>query len=118
MTLLVCAYKRLADGSIEWLAESLPGSDLAGFESMRQTFWGSDSAKGLGLVLLPTLASADIWAEGTDLDVLETEIAILSAHLDTVAEQQDYWLVRLANVKNAIGRAKRVPARHGGVYIG
>jgi hypothetical protein len=66
----------------------------------------------------PTLASSDIWAEGADLDQLEIEIDALSSHLDLFPDQQEYWRVRLANVKNDIQMAKRLPAGQGGVYIG
>jgi hypothetical protein len=118
MSLIVSPYKRLPDGSVEWLAMPDHSNQLAGFESTRQTFCGSDTAKALGLSLLPTLALSDIWAEGTDLDRLETEIDTLSAHLDLFPDQQEYWRLRLANVKSAVQSAKRLPAGQGGVYIG
>ena len=67
---------------------------------------------------MQTLASSEIWAEGVDLDLLETEIDTLSSHLDLFPNQQEYWRVRLANVNNAIQIARRLPAGQGGVYIG
>jgi hypothetical protein len=118
MSLIVCPYKRLADGSVEWLNVAEHGSELAGFESTRQTFWGSDTTKALGLLLLPMLASADIWAEGADLDLLETEIDILCSHLDLFPDQQEYWQIRLANVRKAVQSAKQLRDGQGGVYIG
>lgn len=118
MSLIVSAYKRLPDGSVEWLDVADHSNDLAGFESSRRTFWGSDTVKALGLSLLPTLASSDIWAEGADLVLLESEIDTLSSHLDLFPDQQEYWRVRLANVKTAIQSAKRLSAGQGGIYIG
>jgi hypothetical protein len=118
MSLIVSPYKRLPDGSTEWLNVANHSAELAGFESTRQTFWGSATTKALGLSLLSTLASGDIWAEGADLDLLEAEIATLSRHLDLFPDQQAYWRVRLANVITAIQIARDLPAAQGGVYIG
>jgi hypothetical protein len=118
MSLLVSPYKRRSDGTIEWLDLSAPGSDLAGVESSRQSFWGSPEARALGLTLLPQLAQGDIWVEGSDLTTLEHEITLLMASLDRFAGQESYWYPRLANVQAAVAIAKDVPEGQGGVYIG
>ncbi len=118
MSLIVSPYQRRADGSIEWIDLPTPGSDLAGVESTRDTFWVSPTAQALGLTLVTTLDQTDVWAEGSNLVLLEREIAILIAHLDLFPGQEDYWRIRLANVQTAIQLAKHVPDNQGGVYIG
>jgi hypothetical protein len=111
-------YQRHADGSIGWIDLPNPGSDLAGVETTRQTFWGSPTSQALGLTLVTKLAQMDVWAEGSDLALLEREIAILLAHLDLFPGHEDYWHIRLTNVQTAIQLAKQVPDAQGGVYIG
>ena len=59
-----------------------------------------------------------MWAEGSDLALLEREIGILLAHLDLFSGQEDYWRIRLGNVQTAIQFAKQLPDAQGGVYIG
>jgi hypothetical protein len=78
---------------------------LAGFESTRYTFYGSEESKSLGLTILPTLAHTDIYAEGLDqLNALEAEVRIL---FDKFGPSESYWHFRLGNILRAIEAAKQ-----------
>jgi hypothetical protein len=117
MSLIVLAQKRLPDGSTEDLIPTPPHNDLAGFESTRLSFYGSERARNLGLVLLPVLAHQDIHASGADLAILERETRLLLDNLD-VATDHAYWSFRLNNILEAIRLAKSVTNGVGVVYIG
>ncbi|MEL6488778.1 MAG: hypothetical protein AAFQ95_02350 [Cyanobacteria bacterium J06621_3] len=124
MTLSVYPYRRTANGDIEWLETPSDFTDLAGLESTRQSFWGSDELKSLGMSLITTLANTDIYAEGCELIRLEEEIKTVEDYLFTLSESGSasitdkeitYRIERLSNVSAAIEVAKRY---QGGVYIG
>lgn len=116
MTLSVSPYIRDAEGNLEWLEMPSGFNELAGTEATRKTFWGSDRLKSLGLNILPGLISADIFAEDTELRVLESEIDNLLINLSSICndEEFDYWNFRLSNIKEAIRLAKE---NNGGVCI-
>ena len=106
MTLKVHAYVRDSDGGMEFLpvpsSEGAP--ELAGFESTRYTFYGSEEAKKLGLKILPTLAEVyGVHIEGETLNELKKEVEILLKCLSAVDE---YWPFRLNNILRAIEVAK------------
>lgn len=117
MSLIVLASKELPDGSTIDLAPTPPHNDLAGFESTRLSFYGSEYARSLGLVLLPTLAHGDIYASGDDLAMLEREVRLLLDNLDPAADRA-YWSFRLNNILEAVRVAKAVSDGLGIVYIG
>lgn len=99
MTLSVSAYRRNKDGSEVNLP--LP-SDLAGFESTRCNFYGSEQSIKLGLKLLPTLKDfAFLHVGGEELPVLLAEINILLESLPT-GPAGEYWRFRLNNIRTAV----------------
>jgi hypothetical protein len=103
MTLSVDAYRRFPDGTEERIG---PFSYLAGHESMRRRFYGSDLSHSLGLRLLPRLK--DIYmieVEGTELNDLRAEVEALLASVSGT-EAADYWDFRLSNILEAISIAK------------
>jgi len=75
-------------------------SDLAGLESTRNSFYGAERSKKLGLKLLPSLADHDIYASGPDLEVLRNEVLLLLSHLEP--NETEYWSYRLRNILHAI----------------
>ncbi|WP_386825351.1 hypothetical protein [Lysobacter brunescens] len=81
-------------------------SDLAGFESTRYTFYGSDFAKSMGLKLFPLLAE-EYWFEfeGDELDELRREAVMLYEHV-IETEVGGYWAFRINNILNAIDAAR------------
>ena len=117
MSLIVLAQKILPDGSTEDLVPTAPHNDLAGFESTRVSFYGSEHARKLGLVLLPMLAQQDIHASGADLAILERETRLLLDNLEATTDH-GYWSFRLNNILEAIRLAKSVANGVGQVYIG
>ncbi|MFY0532165.1 hypothetical protein [Nannocystis pusilla] len=104
-------------GSMRELAAEPPRNHLAGPERWRSKVYGSDTARALGLTLLPTLISQDIYAEGDELDVLEREVEVLLGNTGRwPALGLDELRFHLLNIIEAI-RLARTDA-HGGVYIG
>ena len=68
MSLIVSVYEidrqsgtRLADINLP------PGEELGGFESWRETVWGSNKTIDLGAIFLPRLKETDLYIEGEDL---------------------------------------------------
>ena len=116
MTLSVSPYIRDEEGNLEWLEMPSGFNELVGTEVTRKTFWGSDRLKSLGLNILPSLISTDIFAEKNELGVLENEIDHLISNLSSMykGEEFNYWNFRLSNIKEAIGVAKE---KNGGVCI-
>lgn len=107
----------MPDGTRESLVPSEPHNDLAGFESGRRSFYGSDQVRALGLVFLPTLAHQDIYASDEDLAVLEYEARLLLESLHLLGDAE-YWRFRLSNILEAVRLAKAVSNGLGVVYIG
>src|SRR5688572_4684603 len=111
MSLTVEPYVRDSRGCIAVQHEG--GSQahrLAGHESSRRDLWGSDAAISLGLSLLPSLRTKDLYAEGDDLARLEKEVQTLLEHIESVSEQTrcgaDYIRERAQNILAAIKRAR------------
>lgn len=120
MTLIVHPYTRDKDGKFVSMGfGDSPGSEMAGFESCRHDLWGHEAARSLGLTLLPSLSDSDVYAEGDDLDRLDTEVQTVLHSLDLLSRSTgfspDYIELRCRNILEAIGRAR---AARGGVYIG
>ena len=102
MTLSVSAYSRGADGGFVEIALA---SDLAGFESTRRSFFGTQWARALGLRLLPYLGQqSELWVEGDLLRELAEEAAALRAAVRG-RDDEEYWVSRLANIATAIALA-------------
>jgi hypothetical protein len=147
MSLIVYAYKR--DRATRKMSDldakpTPPRNELAGFESWRQSVYGSPTARSLNLVLLVSLGqNQDVYAEGADLDRLKSEVEILLANVNTIApggkDQQGNQIInafalqggvrvpadhesairfRLENILEALRLAKEVTNGSGGVYIG
>ena len=98
----------------------LDGMDrMVGFESCRQSLYGSTLAQQLGLTLLPALALGDLMVEYEQLEVLEQETHVV---LDQVVQfsavsqlTPDYIRARVQNIQAAIRQARDLG---GGLYIG
>ena len=104
MSLLVNAYRIDANGRWIDLPADQNNYDLAGFESTRRTFYGSEKSIQLGLKILPELAHNDIYAKGEEqLDALGAEVSVLRNSLDP---SDDHWHFRLGNILRAIQLAK------------
>jgi hypothetical protein len=116
MTLCVDTYIYDENGEMKYLqAES--GKDLAGFESYRNTFYGSDFVKSLNLKKLYSLREGDLWAEGKELNELETEVKTFMKNLDKFVrriEDKLHFEFRLQNILDAIKKAKEIG---GGVVV-
>lgn len=98
----------------------LDGMDqMAGFESCRQSLYGSSLAQQLGLTLLPELATYDLTVEYEQLEALEQETHVLLDHVEqfsTVSQlTPDYIRARVENIQAAIREARGL---EGGLYIG
>ena len=102
MTLWVTSYRLNRDGSKTELPQQ---SNLAGVESSRNDFYGSEQHRKLGLKLLPELNEvAVLQVRGASLATLLLEIELLLQELPP-GQEGEYWRVRLNNIKAAIGAA-------------
>lgn len=120
MTLIVNPYVRDKNQEIEDLEfDDDPPRYMAGFEACRHNLWGHESARSLGLVLLPSLAHQNVYAEGEDLDKLEAEVQKILSNLELLSNSTKYRADSIefycGNFLLAISRAR---AACGGVYIG
>lgn len=61
----------------------------AGFESWRETVWGSRRVKALGAVFFPRLATSDLYIEPGELDAFLNECAVLLDNLDGLVPGMD-----------------------------
>lgn len=117
MTLLVNTFKRNQDGELI-IDDTEHSLELAGFESFRTTFYGSHAAKELGLTILPSLATQDVWVSGSELSGLRREVEIVLDHLNQFVEESQCGLdtlqQRAFNILAAIDRAESIG---GGVVI-
>ncbi|ATQ41239.1 hypothetical protein [Caulobacter mirabilis] len=103
MTLLVTAYRITRDAEGEKTERIACQSDLAGFEETRATFYGQTRARALGLAMLPSLATSNIYARGCELEKLRAEVSLLMADLSPA--EISYWQSRLTNILHAIDAA-------------
>ncbi len=83
MSLIVYPYKY--DPSTGKREDLTKDSQSAGFEAWRTQVWGSEVVRSLHCQLLPSLEKGDIYAEGADLDQLETEALLLLQQVDLIA---------------------------------
>jgi hypothetical protein len=118
MTLVVNAYVRDSSGAIDFIEPDSPSEELAGFESYRQKLYGSQAAVSLGLRLLPSLATEDVYAEGPDLERLRGEAELALANIGLFEAESgasaESLRPRFENIICAVHRASRVG---GGVVI-
>jgi len=118
MSLSVSVYVRGASGEMNFVEPESDSAELAGFESYRTTLYGSQAAKSLGLTLLPSLATHDVFAEGTELERLRRESELALANIDKfVAESGapgERLRCRFENIIAAVDKARRLG---GGVVI-
>jgi hypothetical protein len=125
VSLIVSIYRVTASPETEWVDPALPSprNELFGFETCRQSLWGSDVVRRLGCDLLPTLGDGhDIQAEGGAIDRLEREARLLLDHVSDVAHEvayaADLIAFRLENLLAAIAYVRRMPLGSPGNYIG
>ncbi len=111
MSLIVQAYRRGRDGEFTWLEVDFPFNTMAGPEAWRDAVWGSAEFQALGLELLPSLRSGDIYAEEADLQKLGAEVQQILAK--TTDEGISF---RTKNIQAAVRLALSQPGC--GVYIG
>lgn len=118
---MVCVWRRDDDGELERVeTPPRPGGEptLGGFERWRTSFWGSDKVRGLGCVMLPLLATQDLWAEGADeLEALAGEVNLLKSRVDEFPGGADAYEFRLDNVLHAVAAAKKIEGDAGIVSI-
>jgi hypothetical protein len=127
VSLLVHTFLRGEGGDLQLLDDAPDGSDLAGFETWRQTVWGGNGARALGARFFPQLADGDLTVEPAEVPAFLAECDLLRRHLDQVVSQQNdseldssqtpragAVAARLANIRRAAERAANVG---GGVLV-
>lgn len=115
MSLLVNAYTRDEAGQTSFIEPNDQSYTLAGPESFRTTFYGGQTARSLGLRLLPSLAVEDLYVEGQDLSTLRVEAQILLQNIDQfTVENAETMQFRVRNILNAVELAQNAK---GGVVI-
>ena len=115
MSLLVNAYTRGDGGEMVILEPNDHSEELAGFEVFRKTFYGGQTARALGLRLLPVLAETDLYAEGQDLDVLQAEAELVLHNVDRFIYEAEATAETLKfRVQNILNATMRARAANGG----
>lgn len=77
------------DGRRDLFDPPTEAAGSAGFDSWRETVWGSPRARSLGARLLPRLAEADLLVEPAQLYDLLAECALLRDRLETLIPGMD-----------------------------
>lgn len=122
MSLTVSPYIRNKDLEIVYsdVLVKPPFNDLFGIESWRIRVWGAKTVEELGCTILPSLKRADIFAEGKELEELETELFQIKKELKYISDKlkidEKSIEFRIRNALEAIRIAKKHPT--GGVNIG
>ncbi len=92
---------------------------LAGFEHCRHELWGARAVRSLGCILLPSLATQNVYAQGADLTQLAAECDLIISHLPTIAAAtgflEDFIRFRTENIAEAVRQASTL--EHGMVVI-
>jgi hypothetical protein len=115
MTLLVNVYRYEESGEMIILEPNNHSEELAGFESYRNTFYGSQVAKSLGLQLLPTLANTNLYVESQDLINLQLEAELILQNMFLfIGIDAETIQFRIHNILKAIAQAREIG---GGVVI-
>jgi hypothetical protein len=118
MSLLVNAYTRDETGKMTIVPMEDHAQELAGFEVFRERFYGGETARSLGLQLLPSLSEGDLYCEGEDLARLRKECEMILQNIEIFsAEAGDMEVLRfrVCNIIAAIERGQQYPK--GGVVI-
>ena len=118
MSLLIFAYRIDETDHVQELPGQESTHQLGGFEVDRRNIYGSDVARSLGLTLLPTLLTDDLYATGDDLDKLEREVDHLMENVHLFGDDAERVTSKLANIRIALSLARAVEGGKGGVYIG
>ncbi|HVJ69460.1 MAG TPA: hypothetical protein VM510_15900 [Caulifigura sp.] len=110
MSLLVNTYTRGQSGDMVCLDPPNSWEELAGPESYRQKFYGSVAAKSLGLEMLPSLSSGDLYVESiAGLEMLQREAQQMLDNLGLFTSEAgaDYESLRprILNILAAVQRA-------------
>jgi hypothetical protein len=113
MTLTVSAYARTAEGDMlnfDPVATDAPRNDLFGYEVCRKELWGAPVMESLGLEILPSLTTGNIYAENAALDQLDTEAQTILKNLAFIADQTlyatDFIAFRILNLVWAVSKAR------------
>ncbi|WP_211465739.1 hypothetical protein [Actinocrinis puniceicyclus] len=89
MDLAVQVFIDREDGRRDLFDPPTEAAGSAGFDSWRETVWGSPRARSLGARLLPRLAEADLLVEPARLHDLLEECALLRDRLETLIPGMD-----------------------------
>lgn len=118
MTLSVNVYTRNDTGAMQIVEPAEGLHELAGFESYRHGLYGSEAARSLGFVLLPTLAASDIYAEGEQVTQLQREAEIALANIARFELEARTTAEHLrSRFQNIIRACKHAASIGGGVVI-
>jgi hypothetical protein len=119
MTLTVSAYARTAQGDMltfDPAETDSPRNDLFGFEVCRKELWGAQVMETLGLEILPSLTTHNIYAEQAELDQLETEAQTVFQNLALIADRTlystDFIAFRIMNLVWAINKARSLAEQY------
>ncbi|MDO0911476.1 hypothetical protein QQM39_11610 [Streptomyces sp. DT2A-34] len=85
MSLCVDVFVRDTNG--EWQVLDVPEgcNDSAGFESWRETVWGSETVRSLGARFMPVLAVSNLFVEADTVAEFLDEVALLRANIELIA---------------------------------
>lgn len=124
MSLLVDVFVTRDDGEMCLLDVPDGCSDMAGFESWRQTVWGSETVRSLGARFFPELADGDLTITPDQVSDFLAECGLIRRNLEAVAPRRvpgtrdegykRQVSERLANIEGAAQRALR---SGGGVIV-
>ncbi|HBN75376.1 MAG TPA: hypothetical protein DD473_06080 [Planctomycetaceae bacterium] len=118
MSLLVHTFTRGPDGAMNFVEPAEQWQELAGFEDYRWKVYSSLTAKSIGMHILPTLVSSDIYVEGKDVVLLLAETELALANIDAFATEAQTTPKSLRpglqNIVNACHQASKIG---GGVVI-
>lgn len=107
MNLSVQVFIDREDGRRDLFDPPTDESAHAGFDSWRETVWGSRRAVELGAEFLPRLAADDLYVEAGELDAFLKECAVLRDNLDKLVPGMD------SLGRKAAARAARTHAGNG-----
>jgi hypothetical protein len=118
MTLLVNTFTRSPDGAMQLAEPAEQSQELAGFESYRRKVYGGAMARSLGLQILPTLASSDLYVEGNDVARLLAEAELALANVEVFAAEAETTTDSLAQrFQNIATACRHALSTGGGVVI-
>ena len=89
MNLAVQVFIDREDGERDLFDPPSAADGEAGYDSWRDTVWGSRQARALGAVLLPKLADGDLYVEPDEVEEFLRECALLRDNLDALVPGMD-----------------------------